>query len=258
MKVRSNDVQNTHSVLRTQSVVNHSDIYREAGKNFHFFFADPWNNLIQMVQDSYCFCESKSSSGGVLGAVIGVSEMDTSIEFYKALLGYDEIEYDQSGIFQDFSGLPGGNNSFRRVLLKSGFRKVGGFGELYGPHEIELLQVLDRRPNKIYENRLWGDLGYIHLCFDIQGMDALQRLAKSIGHSFTVDSSTSFDMGDAAGHFSYVEDPDGTLLEFVETHKVPILKKLGIFINLKDRNPSRPLAKWLVKAMKIHRVRKNI
>ena len=38
-------------------------------------------------------------------------------------------------------------------------------------------------------------------------------------------------MGEAAGHFSYIQDPDGTLIEFVETHKVPILKKLdGISI----------------------------
>jgi len=34
-------------------------------------------------------------------------------------------------------------------------------------------------------------------------------------------------MGEASGHFAYVEDPDGTLIEFVETHKIPIIKKLG-------------------------------
>ena len=31
-------------------------------------------------------------------------------------------------------------------------------------------------------------------------------------------------MGDAAGQFAYIEDPDGTLIEFVETHKVPLVK----------------------------------
>ncbi len=85
--------------------------------------------------------------------------------------------------------------------------------------------------------RLWGDLGYIHLCFDVQGMTNIRTKAKELGSPFTVDSSNSFDMGDAAGHFSYVEDPDGTLIELVETHKVPILKALGLFLNLKKRNP---------------------
>ena len=42
---------------------------------------------------------------------------------------------------------------------------------------------------------------------------------------FTVDVDHSFDMGEAAGSFSYTEDPDGALIEFVETHKIPILKK---------------------------------
>ncbi len=39
-------------------------------------------------------------------------------------------------------------------------------------------------------------------------------------------------MGDAAGQFAYIEDPDGTLIEFVETHKVPLVRKLGLSINL--------------------------
>ena len=63
-------------------------------------------------------------------------------------------------------------------------------------------------------------------------MDALRTLCAEKGSTFTVDSSAaqsgaSFDMGEAAGFFSYIEDPDGTLIEFVETHKVPILKKIG-------------------------------
>ena len=51
-----------------------------------------------------------------------------------------------------------------------------------------------------------------------------------------VDGGEDFQMGEADGHFTYVEDPDGTLIEFVETFKIPVLKKLGIYINLKDKN----------------------
>ena len=73
-----------------------------------------------------------------------------------------------------------------------------------------------------------------------------------------MDSGDSFDMGEAAGRFGYVEDPDGTLIEFVETHKVPIFKKLGLYVNLKKRNPYTPLPRWLVKALWVHRRRKDL
>jgi hypothetical protein len=56
-------------------------------------------------------------------------------------------------------------------------------------------------------------------------------------------------MGDASGHFTYIEDPDGTLVEFVETHKVPIVKKLGWFINMKERDPKKSLPKFLFRMM---------
>ncbi|GAF77410.1 unnamed protein product, partial [marine sediment metagenome] len=71
----------------------------------------------------------------------------------------------------------------------------------------------------------------------------------------TVDSSKSFDMGEAAGHFSYIEDPDGTLIEFVETHKVPVIKKIGWYINLKKNPPEKALPGWMVKTLRFNRVK---
>lgn len=62
-------------------------------------------------------------------------------------------------------------------------------------------------------------------------------------------------MGEAAGHFSYIEDPDGTLIEFVETHKVPVLKKIDWYLNLKNRQAEKPLADWMVKGMGLNRVK---
>lgn len=255
MKLRSPSISQIHEKLATAKASFLSEITSVSEGKTHFFLTDPWNNHIQVVEDDYVFSSGKNSSGGVMGAMIGVSEMEASIKFYKELLGYDQVVYDKTGIFQDLRGLPGGDHSFRRVLLRHSPRPIGGFGELLGPSEMELVQVLDRKPNKIFEKRLWGDLGYIHLCFDISGMDQLREECKALGHPFTVDSSDSFDMGEAAGHFSYVEDPDGMLIEFVETHKVPILKKLGIYINLKKRSPHKPLPKWIVKAMQVHRVK---
>lgn len=45
--------------------------------------------------------------------------------------------------------------------------------------------------------------------------------------------------------------PDGTLIEFVETHKVPIAKKLGWFIDMTKRDPEKALPKFLFRMMKL-------
>lgn len=255
MKIRAKDTTVVHQKLNKISIPFLSENFEKEGR---FIFADPWDNLVQVVKDDYNYINCNVSNGGVLGAVIGVADMDKSLLFYQKLLGYDILVSDKIGVQDDFKGVPGGENSFRRIILKHSARKVGGFGELLGPTEIELIQVLDRKPNKIYKDRLWGDLGYIHLCFDINGMKTFRNEAKRLNFPFTVDSADSFDMGDAAGHFSYIEDPDGTLIEFVETHKVPILKKLGIYIDLKKRDPFKPLSKWLIRAMQVHRVKSDL
>ncbi|MEP1782940.1 MAG: VOC family protein, partial [Reichenbachiella sp.] len=63
--------------------------------------------------------------------------------------------------------------------------------------------------------------------------------------------SEHFDMGDANGHWGYIEDNDGTLVEFVETHKVPLIKKINWSIKLKNRDPHKPLPGFILKAMAI-------
>ena len=254
MKIRAKETEKMRTVIEAASL----DYVSALAKETHFFFSDPWNNLVQVVEDGYCFSRPSSYSGGVLGAIVGVSNMVTALHFYQNLLGYETVVKDRTGVFNDFFDLPGGQHKFRRVLIRHPKKIIGGFGELYGPSEIELIQVLDRQPVKIYRNRLWGDLGYIHLCFDVYGMDLLRQNAENLGYGFTVDSGESFDMGKAAGRFGYIEDPDGTLIEIVETHKVPIFKKLGLYVNLKKRNPSKPLPRWLVKALWVHRRGKDL
>jgi hypothetical protein len=103
---------------------------------------------------------------------------------------------------------------------------------------------------------MWGEIGYIHLCFDVEKMENLRTFCQSKGYPFTVDSAESFDMGEAAGRFAYTEDPDGTLIEFVEAHKVPILKKIGWYYNLKNRAVQKPLPSFMLWAMGLMRVKK--
>lgn len=214
---------------------------------------DLFGNLFQIVEDDSTFIrQKKQACGGVVGAMIGVSDMDRALRFYSDVLGYDTKLYDVTGVQNDWKDLPCGDQRYRRVLLRCSGRQSGPFSGLFGSNTIELVQALDRTPRKIYEGRYWGDPGFIQVCYDVTGMDALGRHCASLGHPFTVDSCPDgeiFDMGDASGRFTYVEDPDGTLIEFVETYKVPVAKKLGWFINLRGRSCSGPLPKFLFRAM---------
>jgi hypothetical protein len=61
-------------------------------------------------------------------------------------------------------------------------------------------------------------------------------------------------MGEAAGSFAYIQAPEGTLIEFVETHKIPILKKFGWFVDFRKRG-NHPLPNWLLKMFRFKRVK---
>ena len=81
-------------------------------------------------------------------------------------------------------------------------------------------------------------------------MEEVRKDCEALGHPFVCDSGKDFKMGEADGHFTYVEDPDGTLIEFVETFKIPILKKLGIYLHLDKRDDSAQLPHWLLKCLR--------
>ena len=225
-----------------------------------FFIKDPFGNIFQLVEATDWFRNENKSTGGSYGAIIGVSDIEKSMVVYSEILGYDKIVYDSTGIFPDLANLPGGTDYCRRVLLRRSESFSGPFSKLLGNSEIELISTTGGPGKKIYENRLWGDPGFIHLCYDMRGMDELRKFCSEKGFPFTVDSKkshegSSFDMGEAAGHFSYIEDPDGTLIEFVETHKVPILKKLGWYLDLSKRDPKKSLPDWILKTMRFSRVK---
>ena len=216
-----------------------------------FYVKDLYGNIFQIVENKNVFINQGRLTGGMAGAVIGVSDMKASVKFYSEVLGYSIVRSDSTGIFSEHDIMPGADRKCRRVILASPKRK-GAFAELFGDSTIELVQALELTPRKIYEGRYWGDPGFIQVCFDVTNMTALGEFCRKHGHPFTVDScpdGRKFDMGDASGHFTYIEDPDGTLIEFVETHKVPVVKKLGWFIDMSSRNPEKPLPKFLFRLM---------
>lgn len=255
-KIKSYNVQASYDHLKNFGAKLLSDITLTPYGRKHFYIEDLWGNVFEIVEEKASWYEQKNySTGGVLGAVIGVSNIDKSLPLYQNVLGFDKIISDTTSVFGDWNGVKGAEKKFRRVVLRNSKPREGSFGPLLGDNEIELVQAVDYTPRKIFENRLWGDCGFIHLCFDIKNMKVLQETCEKAGHPFTVDGGAGFEMGEAAGHFTYIEDADGALIEFVETKKLPVVKKIGWYLDLRKRDPRKALPNLILKALRFSRVK---
>jgi catechol 2,3-dioxygenase-like lactoylglutathione lyase family enzyme len=258
-KIKSDNVQRAFQKFKASGLNILGEVEKNPAGNEHFFMNDHLGNLWEIINEKEVFRREKSVTGGVLGTIIGVKNIEESLKVYHDILQYDKVVYDITGEFDDFRNLPGGSGKFRRILLKHSDVKSGAFSPFFGSSYIELIQALDRRPRSIYEGRIWGDPGFIHLCFDINGIDEFREKVKVMGFPFTVDSARNletFDMGETAGNFAYIQAPEGTLIEFVETHKIPILKKFGWFVDFRKRG-SHPLPNWLLKLFRFKRVKEK-
>ena len=261
-KIKSRNVKHSFEEFSKKNVKILGSVNKSIDGKDTFFIGDIYGNTFQIVEDKYIFLDEHHSTGGPVGAIVGCSDIDKTLVLYRDILGYDKIIVDETGTFEDITFLPSGNKKFRRMLLTESSPRKGSFSHLFGQSYIELIQALDRTPKKIYEGRYWGDPGFIQICYDVRNMRELEKKCESLGFPFTADSAAkqkndaeSFEMGDAAGHFTYIEDPDGYLIEFVETHKIPIMKKLGIYLNLRKRDPEKPLPDWILKMLRFTRVK---
>ena len=259
-KIKSRNVQQTLKIFQDKGLTVPSEAVKDPSGKITFFMKDPYGNIFQIVEANDWFMDEKKSTGGSYGAIIGVSDIGKARVIYSDILGYDSVIYDKTGVYNDLSGLPGGSRECRRVLLRRSEPFTGAFSKVFGTSEIELISTPGLPGKKIFENRMWGDPGFIHICYDMNGMDNLRDYCESKGFPFTVDTKksyegSSFDMGEAAGHFSYIQDPDGTLVEFVETHRVPILKKIGWYLDLRKRDPNKSLPDWILKTLRFSRVK---
>ena len=258
IKLKVFDLKKAYNHLISNGVNIFSLPQNDPIANFSTMLSDPFGNYFQLVENANFF-SNPECVGGVLGAIIGCSDLERSIAFYSGLLGYECEEQLDAEVCPAFKDLRGGDRKVRRALLRKSEPKIGGFSRFLGPTEIELVQTVDYTGVKMYEGRLWGDPGYIHICFDVRDMDGLKSFCAEKGSPFTIDSfetegGKSFEMGKVTSRVAYIDDPDGTPIEFVETHRLPILPALGISVNLKNGRTNKNVPDWLLKLMRFKKV----
>ena len=220
-----------------------------------FFLNDLDGNVFQILEASDSFAKTGHASGGVLGCTIGVSNMEASMKLYTATLGYSEVVFDETAVQSDWSHRPHGSETYRRVRLTQPNPGSGGFGPLTGRTYIELVQAEDRSGRFIFEDRIWCDTGFAHLGFDVRGMENLGKTLSAQGVGFRCDTADAIGMGETKVHCTYIDDPDECWLEMIEVHKIPIIEKWGLFMDVQKRGADESLPRWMLYALKFSRIR---
>ena len=199
-KLRTSDINAAHQIYSNNSLVIASPILVTVADGKYFWVQDNLGNHFQIVECPEKYLNNKFVCGGVCGAVIGVSDMETAIKFYSTVFGI------KNRIFETVCSeiVFGKKVLVKKVLIQKNRNPSGAFTNLLGDIQIELVQAINSTPAKIFENRYWGDCGFIHLCFDVLDMEMLKSRAAENGHSFTVDSHGSYTMENAAGRFCYI------------------------------------------------------
>lgn len=255
VKMRCRDIEKTYAHLKALGAEMLGEPAKDPAGKMHFYIKDPYGNIFELIENHSWFSKNKDLTGGVAGVVIGASSIDDSLPIYQEHLQQSEMIYDKTGAWDDFLPLGVKGDEFRRVLLQGSYKSTGAFGKLLCQPQVELIETKSQPRNKIFEDRNWGDLGFIHVCYDVNNMGKIKDKLVADGLELTVDSGNEFDMGKAAGRFSYLEDPDGTLIEMVETFKVPVMEKIGWYLNLSKRKGTGNLPDFIVKLLSINRVK---
>ncbi|OBH24773.1 glyoxalase [Mycobacterium sp. E342] len=141
---------------------------------------------------------------GVLGdvsfchLVVGVSDMDRALAFYRDLLGMEVV----------FETLISGEpfDAALHASRKQEGRVVGG---LLGGLMVELLSLGTNTPE--HRPALRGVTGIHNVALSVTDLDATHRRVTAAGHS---PDQEPFEIGGVRMFF--VKDPDGTTIEFIE------------------------------------------
>lgn len=188
-------------------------------------FKDPdgiYGILLEYPGSNVGYGRGKTRIGGVEYIAIGVSDIKTSIDFYKNILGYDRIIYQWEGTCPEWEVLFGKNRMLKRALMARSSKPSGTFRHFLRGGMIELIEVEGNTGKHNFEGRTWGDIGLMELCFDVTDIEKTLKDITRRGAEIIVPPYKQ-DMGmNTFATFSYIKDPDGSLLEFADIESLPV------------------------------------
>jgi len=142
---------------------------------------------------------------------VGVSDMEASLGFY-AQLGFVDVVFDHTGDLGGLSGVTGFATTRARVVyLRSANPTV------LGRSGIKLVQMLDRPQPPLPDGFAYGEPGICEVCIHVKEYESFHEGLVAAGHRVLMDPNDQVlePYGTRCG-LSYVEDPDGAKIEFIE------------------------------------------
>lgn len=142
---------------------------------------------------------------------VGVSDMAASLAFY-AQLGFVDVAFDYTGDLPGMAPLTGHARTRARVAyLRSSNPTV------LGRSGIKLVQILDRPQPPLPAGFAYGEPGICEVCIHVQSYEEFHERLVAAGHRVLMDPNDQIlEPYDTHCGLSYVEDPDGAKLEFIE------------------------------------------
>ncbi len=143
---------------------------------------------------------------------VTVSDLDRSLRFYSDLLGLKEVE--RHLLEGETISKMAGKADVRMQVVRLAAPETPGI-------LLDLQQYLS--PKGGVSTAKLGDVAHAHFCFGVPDVWAAYRELKDKGAEF-VSEPVSFDLGWGIVHVTFMKDPDGFIIELVES---PVQPKPG-------------------------------
>ncbi|MFS0732028.1 VOC family protein [Microbacterium sp. 1P10UB] len=142
---------------------------------------------------------------------VGVSDMDASVRFYAGL-GFVDVVFDHTGDLGGLAQVTGHATTRARVVyLRSATPTV------LGRSGIKLVQILDRPQPPLPDGFAYGEPGVCEVCIHVKDYEEFHDGLVRSGHTVLMDPNDQIlEPYDTHCGLSYVEDPDGAKIEFIE------------------------------------------
>ena len=101
-RIKSRNVKESYDFFKKNGADIVGELSQAPNGEQTFFVKDPNGNIFNIVKGTGWFKDTKhpSKCGAVAGTMIGVSNIDDSIALYQEILGYETIEYDETGVLK--------------------------------------------------------------------------------------------------------------------------------------------------------------
>ncbi len=186
------------------------------------YLRDPDGLLLQLTEDlgPRPLQPSNPEVYGVTHVGIGVSNLERSREFYRSVLGFDRLLYELEGHMPDMDAITGGPLRMKMAILERSLPASGPLAGLLRQGVVKLVEVPDRKGKHLYAGRCWGDVGCMEVCFDVSDLRATVADMEQRGIKIYLPP-VDINMGSGSkGAAAYIQDPDGTTIEFVEVKSI--------------------------------------